>query len=407
MTVYVGIDWGKRKSQVFYGAAEGKTGRATLGIGYAPVEALAMRLKREYGDATEFVVMLEAGAPVLAEVCHHLGMVVYVVDGKQAKNFASSLKSSKAKSDKADAKGIWKMAQSAAHRRERFSPSSGQFQAIERTLRHLDQLIEDRIRTTNRLRAALQREVSALEAVMANFKSQYVRDLAVLVPTAWHASQLTLADWDAFLSSHPVPHAKRSDLWAGIQDAARLVLDDQGSAEVKAAVIGHQVELLSLLLTQEAMAQAQLETLANEHESVVCQSLKGVAGKTNAQVLVHLFPNGPGKDRDEGAKRGSAAPVRIQTGSTVDIVCFRRSTKPLARAATYRLGLQAIMHIPWATAMYEWSKERGTKPSTAIRKVARSLLRIIRAMLKSGEEYDNERYLAILKKKGLPWALPL
>jgi hypothetical protein len=54
--------------------------------------------------------------------------------------------------------------------------------------------------------------------------------------------------------------------------------------------------------------------------------------------------------------------------------------------------------------MYVDARARGQTAATAYRRIARSLLRILTAVVRTGEPYDDARYVASLKAKGVPWA---
>jgi len=71
------------------------------------------------------------------------------------------------------------------------------------------------------------------------------------------------------------------------------------------------------------------------------------------------------------------------------------------------LGLQAVRHLPWAQAMYAAGRKRGLSAGTAFRRVSRSLLRILTAMLRDGQVYDEARYVRALLAKGVHWAQEL
>ena len=68
---------------------------------------------------------------------------------------------------------------------------------------------------------------------------------------------------------------------------------------------------------------------------------------------------------------------------------------------------QVSLRLPWAKAMLRHRRSKGDGYYTALRKIGRSLLRIFGAMLRTGTAYDDARYVAQLKAKGVTWALDL
>lgn len=83
---------------------------------------------------------------------------------------------------------------------------------------------------------------------------------------------------------------------------------------------------------------------------------------------------------------------------------MRRAASSRAKATTYLLGRLASQQLGWAGRMYEDARRRGQTAPTAYRRIARCLLRILTAMVRTGEPYDDDRYLAALKARGVPWA---
>jgi len=57
--------------------------------------------------------------------------------------------------------------------------------------------------------------------------------------------------------------------------------------------------------------------------------------------------------------------------------------------------------------MYAAGRKRGLSAGTAFRRVSRSLLRILTAMLRDGQVYDEARYVRALQAKGVHWAQEL
>ena len=67
----------------------------------------------------------------------------------------------------------------------------------------------------------------------------------------------------------------------------------------------------------------------------------------------------------------------------------------------------AVQRLPWARARFAYDKARNKTAATIYRSVARSLLRVLTALVKTGEDYDDARYTQRLKAEGVPWAMQL
>ena len=61
----------------------------------------------------------------------------------------------------------------------------------------------------------------------------------------------------------------------------------------------------------------------------------------------------------------------------------------------------------WAQAQYAHCKSRGKSTFSSRRRVARSFMRVLHALLRDGEAFDQTRYISALKAKGVEWAMAL
>ncbi|MEN0063785.1 MAG: hypothetical protein AAGA48_16660 [Myxococcota bacterium] len=104
-----------------------------------------------------------------------------------------------------------------------------------------------------------------------------------------------------------------------------------------------------------------------------------------------------------------ASPVFVGSGTNRNGAAkgharMRRSAHARARRTTYLLGHLAAQNLRWASAMYADGRRRGQSAATAYRRIARSLLRILNALVRDQQPHDDDRYVTALKAKGVPWA---
>jgi transposase len=376
---------------------------------------MVVRITRAAGDA-EVLAVIEPGAQATTRMLHEAGFVVHVVDGKQLKHFRESLTSGGSSNDELCAYWAWRMAQSSAHLKTPYQPLSDEDQAFATTLRVLEWLSKDATRAINQLRAVLEEQVPDIEGSLSSLKSAYARDLIRLAPTSWHAAELTEGQWEEFLSTRRVPKKKRATLWAAIQAAAsRHTLADLDAAEPLADVIAQLVGRLDDLLRRERKLEARLAALAVEDEAAtVASSIPGIGARTSARLSVDVFSaehlqraeHSP-DPRDYATRRTLCAPIQNQTGTTRNAVRRRHGGSRAASVATLRAAAQAKMRIPWAKAMYEYGRSRGDGHYSVLRKIGRSLMRILTSMVRNGTEYDDALYVQRLQGKGVVWAMGL
>lgn len=201
--------------------------------------------------------------------------------------------------------------------------------------------------------------------------------------------------------------ATRARVWKALQESEVLLESTESDA------LGLT---MSLLLEQLSGGQARLARLESAMDvqmeampsAVVLRSVSGIGLKLGAGLLAMCFSGIGSTGRDAASIRLGASPVSRHSGQMKQAqVRLRRSAGPLRQRLSYLLGLQAVNRLLWAKAMYADGRKRGQSAGTAFRRISRSLLRILTAMLRDGQEYDEARYIRALKDKGVPWAKDL
>lgn len=414
MTLYVGIDWGKASSTYAFGTDWDRLKTAAYPNNAAGLASICERLVA-LSVGAPVVVTIEGGAPAVTHWLVAAGFTVHVVDGKQARRFVESLTSSGSKNDKLDAVYAWQMAQSPMHLDEPTGIRAGADRTLMLTVRVREQVSKRITRCINQLRAFLSELVPDLEGQFANLNSKYVRDLIRKVPTPWHAARLTADDWEQFLAGHLVPKQKRSRLWQAIVGDAQR----PGFAEADALAIAETIAILvdeldHLLETDRRLDRTMESLLDTSEEATVIKTVDGIGLRISSRLASTVFSteqraraDRSADPRDYGTRLARCAPVQDKTGTTKNGVKRRRAGNGMASAAVTSAAAQASQRLPWARAMLRHRRSRGDGYHTALRKIGRSLLRILRAMVRDGTPYDDARYVAQLKAKGVTWAQAL
>ena len=128
-------------------------------------------------------------------------------------------------------------------------------------------------------------------------------------------------------------------------------------------------------------------------------SLRG-AGSALAPRLLCAF--GSQKDRWEDADSLAAfsgiAPVTRKSGTKCQV--RRRYACPkFIRQTFHEFADSARLYCPWTKARYRMLRDRGTKHHAALRKLARSWIRILFRVWQTGTPFDCDRYIAQLKQR--------
>ena len=413
MTVYVGVDWSAKGVVCATGEEVGEIRRIngaepTL----ASVSDLMARVRARHGGESDVRVVLESGRRCWARLFLASGAAVHVVDAGQSKSFAKSLCSSGAKDDGRDCETMVKLGRSAAHLPAEWTPNAEEYEQLEAVEALRSQLSNAWGRVVNQLRAAMADTMPMVSAALPSLDYKWVVGFLREVPTGWHASRLSRRDFDLLLQGSGSHRKSREALWEALARTEAPWL-----REAVAKVLGQQMrallEQLEVLTRQLAQAEAELDALTRQMPvRPILESVDGIALRQCASLIRFGFGAGDVTHRDAVGVRMGACPVFGGSGSDKHgkpkgKVWMRRACSSRARRTVYLLGRLAAQHLRWAAAMYADGVARGQSAATAYRRVARSLLRILTAMVRDGTPYDEERYIAILKSKGLPWAVAM
>lgn len=412
MRVYLGADWSA--SEVVCAIATDDSEPRSVGAAGRSVDsvrALLHHVRERQDDITEIHAFIEVGAPGWVEILHDAGAHVHVVDAKQAKAFAESLCSSAAKDDARDASVLAQLGRERCDRLAQWSPPSD----ISIELRELAWLHEKRSQTcrseVQRLRSKLRESFPQLEAVLANLTAGWTLRLLRAVPTPYHAARLSRKSFDELMWGSR--QSTRNTVWSALTSVEEG-RESEDVAEVRAFVLRtllNEIEQQREVIVElERRLDAATEDLI---ERPLLESIGGVGVKMSNRLLELAFDGATVPEhRDEASIRLGASPVfrgsgKGKRGRPKGIVIMRRSASSRAQATTYLLGRLATQHLGWARAKYAWDMQHNKGSARSYRGIARSLLRIMTAILKSGEPYDDARYVSRLKNKGQQWAMGL
>ena len=138
----------------------------------------------------------------------------------------------------------------------------------------------------------------------------------------------------------------------------------------------------------------------NKHpDAHLFTNLRG-AGDAMAPRLLCAF--GSQRDRWEDADQlgsfSGIAPVTIKSGKSCGV--YRRYACPkFLRQTFHEFADWARRYCPWSKARYCMLRDKGMKHHAAVRKIARSWIRILFRVWKTRVPFDCDRYIANLKQR--------
>lgn len=401
MVMWIGADWDAEKCVVAFEDA----GRV-----------VSVAVKRHPDAVRDFlsglgeqrvVVGIEAGDRLWAELWRGAGAEVHVFDGKKARRFAESLCSSGARDDRRSAEDLRSMVQSEAHRRDANVELPPSARGLDRLLRLSEDAGKELVRCENRLSSLLCQVHPAL--IAASKRS---------LRTGWGLRALELAptpaDWNALSPAAQAKalkgasKSKRAKLTKALGERWAYV-DEAELCAIRMAVRHHVQAMREALARAQAVEKALEEAIAESPTGNAVQAIKGI-GSSLATAIALGLSGGDGTQRDQLALSLGAAPVTMRSGTRGDArpgVRMRRAVAPMMQRASYLLGWQLVGHHRWAKAQYAACRAKGMSAAAAYRRITRSFSRVLTALIRQNTAFDEDRYIAALKQKGVAWAQTL
>ena len=202
------------------------------------------------------------------------------------------------------------------------------------------------------------------------------------------------------LNEHLIRNEKQQDELIKRMRSAKLLCDDD-------ALITPSAMSVSLLVKQIQQSRKTIQEFDQKIAEVMKQhpdahlftSLRG-AGPALAPRLLCAF--GSQKDRwadaDSLAAFCGIAPVTRKSGKQCQV--HRRLACPkYLRQTFHEFTDSARKYCPWTKARYRMLRDRGMKHNAAIRKIARSWIRILFRVWQTRVPFDCERYINRLQQR--------
>jgi len=182
--------------------------------------------------------------------------------------------------------------------------------------------------------------------------------------------------------------------------SARLLCDDE-------ALITPSAMAAKLLVSQIQQSRKTIdefdskiaEVMKRHPDAHLFTALRG-AGKALAPRLLCAF--GSQRNRWEDAESvavfSGIAPVTKKSGKQCQV--HRRCACPkYLRQTFHEFADRARQYCPWSKARYQLLRDRGMKHNAALRKIARSWIRILFRVWQTRTPFDSDRYIAKLKQR--------
>jgi len=401
--IFVGIDWAEAHHDVCVLDADGEvlvTSRIPEGLeGVARLHAV---VGDQAAELDEVIVGIETDRGLLVTALLAAGYRVYAINPLAASRYRERHATSRAKSDRADARMLADLVRTDRQHHRTVAPDSELHGAIKVLARAHQNLIWTRQRQVNALRSALREYYPGALAAFDELGHPDTLAVLAVAPDPERGRKLS----EARIITALRRGGRRRNLERrarGIRTALRQpqLTAPALVAEAQAANTGALVAVISTLNEQIARLEAELSDAFDRHpDAEILRSLPGLGDVLGARVLAE-FGDAPDRYLDAKARRNYAgtAPITRASGTSHVVVARLARNKRLFDAA-YQWAFCALIRSPGARAYYDTHDPGPHTSKVARRKLANKLVGILHGCLTHRTPYDEDLAWA-------RWAEPL
>lgn len=398
--LYIGIDWASEKHDCYIVDQDGKGQHQELKHSPESIDAWVAKML-ELSGGKPIAIMLELSrGPLIYALMFRKNVQLYPVNPKQLSSYRESYPGSESKDDPTDARYLARMLV------ERFSTLTALEPDDDHT-RLLSQLCFQRRRVVNaqtKLRQQLKDLLkSYFPLVLELWGGESKFSLLLNALRRWSdPREFKRADrrlLQRLLRENSIRNEKeQTEIIERIRSAKLLSNDD--------ALITPMAKYVALLVQQIEQSRdcvrqfdkAIQDAMEKHPDAHLFTELRG-AGKALAPRLLCAMAHAERwPDADALAAFSGIAPVTRQSGK--QRLTVRRFACPKYLKQTFHeFADSARKFCPWSKARYRMLRDRGMKHHAALRKIARSWIRILFKIWKTKTPFDYERYIENLKKR--------
>lgn len=400
-TLFIGIDWADQAHDCYIIDAHGNGQHQKFKQTPEAIEQWVGEMRQLAGGRPIAIMLEQSRGPLIYGLMFRPDVILYPVDPKQFARYRESYPGGNSKSDPSDARYLARML------RERIT-TLRPWIADDEATRRLAHLSEQRRSIVNNQVALRQQLIAHLKAyfplLLELFGDRGRFPVLLAMLSRWSdPRKFRRADRqavDRVLRENGIKKQERRDELIARIRGAKLLISDAAIIEPLSLVCGLLGKQIDASRKTVAAFDQEIETALKKHpDGELFLSLRG-AGVTLAARLLCAF--GSQKDRwnnaDEIASLSGIAPVTRQSGKS-RVVHQRWACPTYLKQTFHEFADSARKWCPWSKARYLQLRDRGMKHNAAVRKIARSWIRILYRVWHTSQPFDCQCYLAGLLRR--------
>jgi transposase len=403
---FIGIDWADQAHAVCLSAAD-QSAPAQFSIPHTP-EALAefvAQLRTRFGGRPVAIALEQSRGGLLYALMAHEFLILYPINPVTAKRYRDAWAPSGAKNDPVDARLLWELLCKHRDRLQPWQPDDGATRQLTLLCEHRRDLVNQQTRLVQQLRAALKVYYpQALDWAGQDLATRLATDFLSKWPTL---AALQAAAPPAVRRFYYAHRSRRPDLitarLAAIRAAQPLTTDPAviHAHALRVQVLAQQLRSLLPLIGQY---DAQIAALTRGHPDAFIFTSFPAVGACLLPRLISAF--GTRRERYPTAAAmqmfSGVAPVTERSGKFRSVT--RRYACPKFVLQTFHEYARCSQRrCEWAQAYYDYLRAKGKAHHAALRALAFKWIRVLTRCWLDRQAYDDARYMATLRRRGVPY----
>jgi transposase len=400
----IGIDWADKAHAVCL-KIPGKDEVEHLKLAHQPeaIDDWAQALRARFSGQPVAVALEQSKGPLLYALCKYDFLVLFPVHPQTAANYRQTWAPSRAKDDPSDAKLLVELLERHRDRLTAWKPQSQNMRLLCQLVEMRRTLIQDKVRLTNRLTAALKNYYPQALELFEDKDTLIFCDFLEKWPTLQNARQARRDVLERFFKDHNAHYDGVNRKRVETIKTATALTDDLAILTPNSLMVEALIPQLKNLLLSINAFEDKIESLFDHHpDAKLFKSLPGAASIFAPRLLTAF---GEDRDRYQSADDllayAGIAPVIERSGQKA-WTHWRYTCPAFLRQTFVEWTNQSIRFSFWARAYYQTQKDRGKSHQVAIRALAFKWIRILFRCWKNRTPYDESKYLMALQQKGSP-----
>jgi transposase len=398
--LFIGIDWADQKHDIYIIDRHGKGSHQELKHSAENIDSWVGEMLKLSGGKPIAIMLEQSRGALVYALMFREDVLLYPVNPKQLARYRESYPGG-GKDDPTDARYLARMLCERISTLTAWEPDDENTRLIANLSQQRRKIVDGQTKLRQQLTALLK---SYFPVVLELFGKDHHAPLLLSVLSRWpDPRKLRRADRQLIrriMSEHSMRNEEQQNEIIERIRAAQLLTRDN-------ALITPSAMAVKLLTSQLQQAQKTIkefdvsiaQAMKQHPDAHLFTNLRG-AGSALAPRLLCAF--GSQRDRWEDAESlasfSGIAPVTRQSGKSRGV--RRRFACPkYLRQTFHEFANSARRYCPWSKARYRMLRDRGMKHHAALRKIARSWIRILFRVWKTRVPFDCDRYIAKLQQR--------